>query len=197
MGDALEELQRIGLKLFAADGVAVRPREFVPVFHRWIQTRALGNHLLIDVADYEHVPEGPGVVLVAHEGNYSIDLAEGRLGLAYNRKTPAPGTLAERLRAVARAVLTACRLLEDEPALAGRIRFRGDELHLFANDRLHAPNTPATSAAFQPALTEFLHSVYGDAGYRVTPDHDARERFGVRVRAAGALSVAELLARVR
>src|SRR4030095_5221476 len=74
MGAAIEALQRIGVKLFAADGSSVQPREFVPIFHRWIQTQAVANHLLIDVADYAHVPDGPGVLLVAHEGNFSLDL---------------------------------------------------------------------------------------------------------------------------
>lgn len=196
MGVSLAELQRIGLKLFVADGVSVRPREFVPVFHRWIQTHALDDHLLIDIADYEHVPEGPGVLLVAHEGNYSVDLGDNRMGLAYNRKTPLPGSLAERVRAVARIVLRTCRLLEEEPAFAGRIRFRGDALVVFANDRLHAPNRPETLAAFQPALEALLHTLYGDAACRITPQADARERFGVHVQAAGAVSVDELLARV-
>ena len=63
MSAPIEELQRIGVKLFMVDGVSVRPREFVPVFHRWIQTQAVRDQLLIDVADYEHVPEGPGVLL--------------------------------------------------------------------------------------------------------------------------------------
>ena len=30
---------------FAADGTSVRPREFVPVFHRWIQTQAVEDQL--------------------------------------------------------------------------------------------------------------------------------------------------------
>ena len=30
-------------------------------------------------------------MLVAHEGNFSLDLGGGRMGLAYNRKTPVDG----------------------------------------------------------------------------------------------------------
>jgi hypothetical protein len=196
MGVAIEELQRIGLKVFAADGASVRPREFVPVFHRWIQTQAVGDHLLIDVADYEHVPEGPGVLLAAHEGNFSVDLGDSRMGLAYNRKTPLPGALTDRLRAVAHSALAACRLLEDDSALGGRVHFRGDQLYLFANDRLHAPNTAETLTAFQPALQAFLRTVYGDAPCVVAAEADARQRFGLRVTASRPLSVRELLQRL-
>lgn len=195
MSAPIEELQRIGVKLFMVDGVSVRPREFVPVFHRWIQTQAVRDQLLIDVADYEHVPEGPGVLLAAHEGNFSVDLGGGRMGLAYTRKAPLPGTVADRLRGAARSLLGACRLLEGEPALGGRIRFRGDELQVFANDRLHAPNTAATLMAFQPALQALLRVLYGDVACAVTPEADPRERFGVRVRAPMPTSVRELLER--
>lgn len=197
MGVAIEELQRIGVKLFAADGATAQPREFVPIFHRWIQTQAIAGHLLIDVADYAHVPDGPGVLLVAHEANFSVDLGAGRMGLAFNRKVPAPGGLGERLRAITRTALEACQRLEDEPALQGRIEFRGDQLQLFANDRLHAPNTAATLAAFQTPLTDLVRTLYGEGPCVVIPESDARERFGVQVRAASPLSARELLARLR
>lgn len=196
MGAALGELQKIGLKLFAADAARVSLPELVPVFHRWVQSGAVPDHLLIDIADYEHVPEGPGVLLVAHEGNFSLDLGGGRMGLLYTRKQPAPGALPERLRAATRTALTACRLLEQEPALDGRLRFRTDELELFANDRLRAPNAPATLEAFQPALRELLDTLYEGAEYTVTPEADRRERFGVRVKAAQAGTITDLLQRL-
>jgi hypothetical protein len=195
-GAAIEELQRFGLKVFATDGATAQPRELVPIFHRWIQTQAVADQLLIDIADYAHVPEGPGVMLVAHEGNFSVDLARGRMGLAYNRKTAAAGTLAERLRGAMRTLLQACRLLEDEPALGGRMRFRGDQLQLFANDRLLAPNRPETLAAFQPTLNSFLHTLYSDTSCTITPESDPRERFGVHAQAPKAVTLAELLDRL-
>jgi hypothetical protein len=197
MGAAIEALQRIGVKLFAADGSSVQPREFVPIFHRWIQTQAVANHLLIDVADYAHVPDGPGVLLVAHEGNFSLDLGGGRLGLAFNRKIPASGGIVERWRSITRTALEACQRLEDEPSLQGRLRFRGDEIDLFANDRLQAPNSDATRTALEAQLAELVRSLYGEVPCTVTPEHDARERFSVRLRAAQPLTARDLLARLR
>jgi len=197
MGVGLDELQRIGLKLFAIDGSALRPRELVPIFHRWIQQQALHDQLLIDVADYQHVPEGPGVMLVAHQGNFSLDLGGGRMGLAYIRKVPAPGSLADRLRTLAGTALEACRLLEGDAALGGRLRFRGDELYLFANDRLRAANTPELAAAFRPAVQEFVRVLYGDAACTITAESDPRERLGVHVKAASPVRLSELAERVR
>ena len=44
----------------------------IPVFHRWIKQRALPE-LTIDVASYQHVPQGPGVVLIGHGADYFLD----------------------------------------------------------------------------------------------------------------------------
>ena len=81
------DAHKISAKLFAASD-AFEPAEFVPVFHRWIQTRSLEDHLLIDVADYAHVPAGPGSLLVASEANIHMDRGENRVGLLYVRKRP-------------------------------------------------------------------------------------------------------------
>ena len=45
------------LKCFLDDASGVELEEFIPVFHDWIQTQQL-EELLIDVADYRHVPQG-------------------------------------------------------------------------------------------------------------------------------------------
>src|SRR5882757_7269132 len=98
---------KLAVKFFATDASALHAEVFVPIFHKWIQTRALPDHLLIDVADYKHVPSGPGTVLVAHEANLSTDQADNRLGLLYARKQPIAGDLTERLRVTFRSALQA------------------------------------------------------------------------------------------
>ena len=47
MEDAVSQLQRIGFKLFVAKTSSFALREIVPVYHRWIQQRAVEG-LLID-----------------------------------------------------------------------------------------------------------------------------------------------------
>ena len=61
-------LQRIALKIFLDDASVLEPGDVIPVFHRWIQRQAVDG-LLIDVADFPHMPTGPCVVLVAHEAH--------------------------------------------------------------------------------------------------------------------------------
>lgn len=194
MSAALSDLHRIGVKIASADG-AFPARELVPVFHRWIQTGAIPGHLLIDVADYDHVPEGPGILLVAHQGNIGMDLIGGQVGLVYYRKQPLAGDLPARLRACIGTALQACHLLERDAALGGRVRFNAGALELFANDRLRAPNQPATYDAFQPTLDGLLQTLYGDAGRTVTRPTDPRSRFGVTV-SGPAATVDQLLARL-
>ena len=190
---ALTDLHRVSIKI-ACTG-AFPARELVPVFHRWIQSSALPGHLLIDVADYDHVPEGPGIMLVAHEANIGLDLIGGQLGLAYYRKQPLDGDLAARLRTCVATALQACRMLEQDKTLGGRLRFNAGAIEIFANDRLRAPNEPATYDAFQPTLDGLLRALYGDAKCTITRPSDARSRFGVSV-SGPAATVDELLARL-
>jgi hypothetical protein len=137
---------KLSFKLFIEEPTALDVRQFVPVFHSWIQTHAIPDHLLVDVADYSHVHNGPGVVLVSHEANYSLDTRGGRPGLTYQRKQSIPGTFSQRLSVALRATLHAAGLLRD------RLTFRRDEVEFRLCDRLHAPNTPPTFEAVKPDL---------------------------------------------
>ena len=66
MGHAIAGLQRICVKLYAPEP-GIGDQDFVPIFHDWIRDQSLANLVLFDVADYAHVPESPGIVLVTHE----------------------------------------------------------------------------------------------------------------------------------
>lgn len=115
----------------------------VPIFHQWIQDKSIANHQLIDVADYRHVVGGPGVMLIAHEGNFSLDRDEAA-GLYYYRKQRAPGDLHAQILTAIRTALTAAQMLELHVDLMGKARFRTDKIIFRANDQLTAPPSPAT-----------------------------------------------------
>ena len=171
-------VQRIALKVFLDEPAALSPRDVTPVFHRWIQTRAVDG-LLIDVADYTHLPTGPLVLLVGHEGRYVLDRGDDRLGLQYVRTQPLDGPLETRLRAAAGTLLRAARLLEEDAALTGPVRFRRDEIEWVSNDRLLAPNTPDTLSAVRPAFESFLAALSGGAPWTLTPRTGPGARFGL------------------
>lgn len=171
------ELHRFGVKLFAAEPAGIRVKDFVPVFHLWIQRQAIEGHLLIDVHDYSHIPNGPGILLVAHEGNFCTDMADGRLGLAYFRKQPAGAGVEDHLDAALKAVRQAASLLEKEPAFEGRLRLRTDELLVISNDRLLAPNDASTFAALQPSLVK----TFGRDAKLTYASPNPKDRLTVRV----------------
>ena len=54
--------------------------QIVELFHQWVADQSMPE-MLIDIADYRHVPDGPGSVLVGLESDYAIDHAGGRYGL--------------------------------------------------------------------------------------------------------------------
>src|SRR3982751_582210 len=96
---------KFSVKFFLQNGASLPEKTIVPLFHSWIQQQAIADHLLIDVADYAHVQSGPGVVLVAHQGNFSTDASAGRIGLMYQRKMPIDGDATARLKHVLRTTL--------------------------------------------------------------------------------------------
>lgn len=174
-------MQHVNIKLFAEQPYPKRIAGAIPVFHRWIQQRSLPG-VLIDVADYAHVPNGPGVLLIAHEFDVGLDEAEGRLGVLYNRKLPTAETGLESLRSAYRFALDAAKRLEAEPEFAGELRFHNDRLQVTLNDRLLYPNTAETAEALREDFAAFFSEVLGGAPSTLERNPDPRARFSVTAR---------------
>jgi hypothetical protein len=186
------QLQHVNVKLLVQNTPLAGLEPLIPVFHSWIENQN-GDELLIDVADYLHVPAGPGIVLIGHEGNYSVDNTGNRLGVRYNRKAAIEGSNQERLTQATMAALKACQRLEAEPRLGGKIRFDGRDIEIFVNDRLLAPNTAATREAFDADFQLFCRKLFRGMEYAITYGTDPRSLFTALVKAVRPFSVAELL----
>ncbi len=183
------ELQHINVKIFAENPEIVDLQVFVAIFNNWIQ-RQITPELLIDVADYRHVHAGPGVVLVGHEANYSMDNAENRLGLRYNRKARVEGTNHARLFQAAHAALAASRRLEEE----NRFKFNANEIQIIFNDRLLAPNTSAALRATEDELKVFFDTLFAGAQFSIAqPSPDLRERLSVYINTSAQFNLEMLL----
>ncbi len=189
------DLHKFGIKFFAVDGQRIDILKLIPLYHRWIQHNAL-QELLIDVADYSHVPAGPGVMLIAHEGNYALDETGHERGVVYYSKRRLSGELPERFARVAQRALTAARLMSADAELDGTLNVPGNRLQFFANDRLLAPNTDAAYAELEPAFKAFLERLYSGAPYRLARETDPRERLSVTVQADTEAPLETLLARL-
>lgn len=188
------DLYKFGIKFFA-DAGKLDILELIPTFHRWIQQNSLED-LLIDVADYSHVPTGPGIMLIAHEGNYALDETDRERGVLYYSKHRLAGELPQRFAQVASKALKAARLLSEDAQLKGALQVPGNRLQFFANDRLVAPNTDAAYAELEPALKSFLDRLYAGTPYTLTRETDPKERLSVRVAADGEVTLETLLARL-
>jgi len=184
------ELQHVNVKIFASE-LQVDLERFIEVFHRWIADQAT-SEMLIDVADYRHVPDGPAVLLVGHEADYALDKTGGRYGLLYNRKDAIAGSNHDRLKQALRSAALASQQLESE--FDGEsLKFSRQEFEIFINDRAIAPNTEETFANARPELDAFLARTLGHDQFRVErQSNDPRSRFGVVVNSSQPFDLATL-----
>jgi hypothetical protein len=181
-------VQHINIKFYLENPEAVHLADYAAIFNTWIQNQRL-EELLIDVADYLHVHNGPGIMLIGHEADYSLDHRAGRLGLLYNRKEQLKGTTQEKLAQAVQAALTAAQILEKENGL----KFNTQEVQVIINDRLLVPNTVETFELLEPDLKAFFEMLYNGAGYTLTHQADPRERFTFNVKAESNFNVESLL----
>jgi len=183
---------RTQVKFFLENPAAVDMAAFTGVFQRWIQQKALGE-LLIDVADYRHVFQGPGVVLIGYESDYAIENRNGRLGLLYTRKRQLDPDLPAQLRTSFRLALAACQRLEADSSFRPGLKFRADEIEIRFADRLQLPNRAESFGVVEESLRGALTELYGTRTVQLAPvQGDARQLFTVAVHAEGVSSLADL-----
>ncbi len=175
MSDGSPIPKRISVKFFAdavgSSEVALEP--FIAMFHRFIQEQVVLG-LLVDVADYAHVPHGPGVILIGHDVDYGVDLSEGRAGLLTTRKRFADLPLGEVLGDTLRKALIAIRAIEAD-ASAG-LRFATDSFSLSLVDRSTTPNDDEAFEAVRSEIAPVLEKLFGDPGVELTRANHADSR---------------------
>jgi len=181
-------LQHVNVKFYVENPETIKLADFAAVFNTWIQKQRL-EELLVDVADYLHVHNGPGIMLIGHEADYSLDNRAGRLGILYNRKEQLEGTTEDKLAQAARAALTVAQILEKENGL----KFSGSEVQIIINDRLLVPNTAETFEALEPEVKAFFDKLFDGAEFSLAHHNDPRERFTVHVKTEANFDVDTLL----
>jgi hypothetical protein len=150
---------RLAIKLFATQPIAREQlHPFIGVFHRLIQEAAVPG-LLIDVADYAHVPDGPGVILIGHDVDYGIDLAGGRTGLLTTRKRAGDADLTQLFGDALAKALAVARAIEADASVS--VRFAVDALEISFPDRRSAPNTGPAFDWVSKELQPIARAVFG------------------------------------
>ena len=186
-------MQHFKVKFFARGNPAVHAEQVIPIYHRWIQQSAIPDHVLFDVSDYQHVPAGPGVLLVANEALITLDQIGNRTGVTYTRRMVLDGTDADRLRHAIGAALHVCHLFEQEPSLRGELKFEGGEIEISVNDRHLAPNNDETFQELEPGISQVLDDLWGPDRYTLAREGDARELLRVRARNDRSVDVWQLV----
>lgn len=190
------DLQRFAIKHYLLEGAAPDTKALISVFHRWIQQHTIPDHLLIDVVDYSHVPYGPGVMLMAHEGHFSFDSSDGRVGLMYTRKQPGGSSFEERFRTAFKANLHAQLLLDGEADLPGGLVFKNNEWALIANDRLLVENTTENFNILRDELDSFLPGLMGTELTIKHVSSPPKERLTISMTTPQAVKIADLVKRL-
>ena len=185
----------VSVKLFVDETSVVQPLELINVFQRWITDGALEDELMIDVANYEHVPQGPGIAIICDKAHYYFDVRGNRWGLRYRGRREARATGADAIADAFGRVLRAASLLESDPELEGRYRFRTDQIEFGIYDRLRAPSEPETLDAIRADLEGVVDWLFGEAPESVELVSGPREPFMVAVRVPASPSVEELSSR--
>ena len=158
------DLQKFGIKLYFNTNGSFNSKDFIPVFHNWIQDKIVDDHLLIDVADYSHIPDGPGVMLISHEGNFSLDQESQQPGIMYMRKTEIAGSFTERVNMVLSTVIKAAKRLNDNN-ISKQVDFTPNSFRFITNDRLYAENTADNQNLYKQKIQQII-SIYINRKYK-------------------------------
>lgn len=185
-------LERFCIKFLARPETHIDEVAFIEIFHEWIRLQKLQG-TLIDVADYRHVPNGSGIMLITHEVNYAMDHANGQFGLYAQRKLGEGNTHKERILELAKTTAAFGALLESDNRVAGKLSLEGGQFLYMANERLHAPNTEETFAALKPDLEAAAAELYPGQSVSVTRlENDPRDRLTAVIQAQNSVNLATL-----
>ena len=138
-------------------GSSVVP-QLIATFHQWIAVHAV-DEVLIDVADYSHVPGGPGVVLIGSDYNDSVAARGQQLELACfcKRNTPGDNPLLTTLR----RLLEACCLLQG-PLRECEVQWHAATVEVTLFDRKLTEHYPFRTAEFAWLVAEHLGTACGE-----------------------------------
>lgn len=126
----------------------------IPLFHRWIQQKAVPG-LLLDVADYSHIPTDARLILMGHDVEYGLiqtdDATEFWHTRYFSRMAEQPSAEAAVAQLVAEGLASAEKIASD----LGEIALNNYRLRFL--DRLRVPNSAETLPQLLPILQTLGH----------------------------------------
>lgn len=170
-------VQKITAKLFTDAPADPSLDPFLTIFGRWRhdETHPTG---WVDMADYAHVPKGPGIMLVGQRGNLAMDMADPGPGILYSNKKDLEGTIEDRILETFTRCTELARELIAQPEYPEAFKPRAGFWELAFNDRLDLPNTEATDRLLRPAVDRALDELLGAGSYMIIRQSDSSRRYG-------------------
>ena len=173
-------LQKFGIKLFFQPNGSFSYRDFIPELHQWIQNDSIDDHLLIDVVDYSHIPDGPGIMLVAHEGHFSLDQENFKPGLLYMRKKNISGSFKDRFNKVLSITIQSAQLLKNNN-INKKLDFSNNSLRFISNDRRLVDNIDTNQKLYTDTVTKLFKENYPGSKFEFDNYSQREERFAFDV----------------
>ena len=149
------DLQRIDVKLLLDTPPHPDIDAFLVIFDRWRQRK---DHPCdwVDLADYAHMPSGPGILIAGKRDRFAIDLNPPGPGLLTSTRAGLEGTLEDRFREAFRRARELSRSVLAEPEFPAGFAVSAEGWEIYINDRLALPNSEASDALVRPALAAAL-----------------------------------------
>ncbi len=170
-------LQRIDVKLLLDCPPDPDLDQFLVIFDRW---RKADDHPAdwVDLADYAHMPGGPGILIAGKRDTFSVNLNPPGLGLLTSVRSGLEGSLEDRFHEALRRAREFNAAVMAEPEFPAEFSVREGAWEIYVNDRLGFPNTDPTDRLVRPAVAAAL----GVAPGSLTRDPDSRNRLGYSAR---------------
>lgn len=167
------DLQRIDVKLLLDCPPDPDLDQFLVIFDRW---RKADDHPAdwVDLADYAHMPGGPGILIAGKRDTFSVNLNPPGPGLLTSVRSGLEGSLEDRFREALRRAREFNAAVMAEPEFPAEFSVREGAWEIYVNDRLGFPNTDPTDRLVRPAVAAAL----GVAPESLTRDLDSRNRLG-------------------
>ena len=167
------DLQRIDVKLLLDCPPDPDLDQFLVIFDRW---RKADDHPAdwVDLADYAHMPGGPGILIAGKRDTFSVNLNPPGPGLLTSVRRGLEGSLEDRFREALRRARELNAAVTAEPEFPAEFAVREGAWEIYLNDRLGFPNTDPTDRLVRPAVAAAL----GVVPESLTRELDSRNRLG-------------------
>ncbi len=173
------DLQRIDVKLLLDGPTDPDLDRFLVIFDRWRNAETHPSDW-VDLADYAHLPSGPGILIAGKRDTFSVNLNPPGLGLLTSVRRGLEGCLEDRFREALRRAEELNAAVMAEPEFPADFTVREGAWEVFLNDRLAFPNTDELDRLVRPAVAGAL----GVVPESLVRHSDSRARLGYSARAA-------------